>query len=228
MSADQPILLITSRADFAPLADALRQGGLAVIHAADAEVDYASRASVQAGLSAVLAGTPRPKAILYAAATAETLARTAAHEIGDARWEASVHDPLRDGLFVMQALHALMPKDPPPIFFLGPAMGVTGAVGFTALSAVIEGQRALMKSCARQWGKDGWRLNWIGLGNSACLPKLVDAKAPVLPDMSGPAIGHQPAIADEVGPLIALLSEGAARPLTGASLFVDGGEWMLP
>lgn len=85
-----------------------------------------------------------------------------------------------------------------------------------------------MKSCARQWGKDGWRLNWIGVGSTAFLPKLIGAKAPVLPDMSGPAIGHQPSIAEEVGPLIALLSEGAARPLTGASLFVDGGEWMLP
>ena len=49
----------------------------------------------------------------------------------------------------------------------GPSVALVGAAGLVPLITLAEAQRTLVKSAARQWGRHGMRLNWVGVGGAA-------------------------------------------------------------
>ncbi|MNC57462.1 hypothetical protein D3C75_1071250 [compost metagenome] len=111
---------------------------------------------------------------------------------------------------------------------VGPNFSLTGAGGLAALSVLSEGQRAMMKSAARQWGAQGIRLNWLGLDSHVFDAQLANAALPLSPEMGPPppALGFVPGITTGVAQTIAMLI--GATAITGASIPVDGGVWMVP
>jgi NAD(P)-dependent dehydrogenase (short-subunit alcohol dehydrogenase family) len=93
-----------------------------------------------------------------------------------------------------------------------------------------EAQRTLIKSAARQWGRHGMRLNWVGVSPAHYAAELGDAAFPQSPELGPPppALGHLPEPEAEVADVIAWLAGDAARGVTGATFNLDGGDWMVP
>jgi NAD(P)-dependent dehydrogenase (short-subunit alcohol dehydrogenase family) len=87
-----------------------------------------------------------------------------------------------------------------------------------------------MKSVARQVGDRGITLNWIGVAPAAYAAKLAEAEIPHGPEMGPPAyaLGRIPSLKEDVARTVALFANGGAAAFTGASINIDGGEWMQP
>jgi NAD(P)-dependent dehydrogenase (short-subunit alcohol dehydrogenase family) len=116
------------------------------------------------------------------------------------------------------------------ILMFGPVLSLVGAPGLVPLSTVLEGQRALVKSAARQWGRKGIRVNWVAIGSEGNYPALASAAIPQVIELGPPPppLGRVPNLASDAAALIGLLGSDAASVITGATLNIDGGNWMVP
>jgi NAD(P)-dependent dehydrogenase (short-subunit alcohol dehydrogenase family) len=114
------------------------------------------------------------------------------------------------------------------IVVVGPSVALVGAPGLVPLVTLAEAQRTLVKSAARQWSAQGLRLNWIGVSGPLYSQTLRDARFPSVPELGPPppALGRVPAIDAEVADVIGWLA--CASGVTGATLNLDGGDWMVP
>ena len=97
-----------------------------------------------------------------------------------------------------------------------------------ALSTAAEGQRGLVKSTARRWGQWGITVNWIAAAPRGLAPVFATLPLPVKPDTVMVALGRPLDLATEIVPVIEFLGSLAGRVLTGATVMLDGGEWMVP
>ena len=77
------------------------------------------------------------------------------------RWHDSCRSPMTSTLLFLQAASMHFAGAPASIVGLGPSFALTGAPQAVALCTALEGQRALFKSAARQWGERGITLNWV-------------------------------------------------------------------
>lgn len=94
-----------------------------------------------------------------------------------------------------------------------PTASMSGVAGLAALCAVVEAQRVLAKSTARQWGTHGITVNCLAPGE----PGSAGALAP--PALNGSV---------DLGGVLRFLVSDVSADLTGATLCVDGGVWMAP
>jgi NAD(P)-dependent dehydrogenase (short-subunit alcohol dehydrogenase family) len=94
-----------------------------------------------------------------------------------------------------------------------PTASMSGVAGLASLCAVVEAQRVLAKSTARQWGAHGITVNCLAPGE----PASAGALAP--PALAGPV---------DLAGVLRFLASDASGQLTGATLSVDGGVWMAP
>ncbi|WP_022981580.1 SDR family oxidoreductase [Ideonella sp. B508-1] len=133
-------------------------------------------------------------------------------------------------LFCLQAAHAALRERGGSVVLIGPSESLVGASGQVPLMTLAEGQRSLVKSAARQWGCLGIRLNWVGVAGSHYAPALAQAAFPLSPELGDPppALGVAPEPDGAVADAVAWLAGDAARGVTGASLNLDGGDWMVP
>ncbi|UXJ50188.1 SDR family oxidoreductase [Pseudomonas citronellolis] len=146
----------------------------------------------------------------------------------EGQWKSACLDPLRTTRHCLQAAWRVLAGRPAQIVLIGPNLSLTGAGGLTALSTLSEGQRGLMKSAARQWGAQGIQLNWLGVDSQVFASELGSALLAQSPEMGtpAPALGRAPDLSVGVAQTLALLI--GAHALTGASIPVDGGFWMVP
>ncbi|HEX4583757.1 MAG TPA: SDR family oxidoreductase [Burkholderiaceae bacterium] len=147
--------------------------------------------------------------------------------MADEDWSSACHAAMKATLYCLQAAHAQMAARGGSIVVLGPSLSLAGAAGLVALSTAAEGQRGLVKSSARQWGSRGLTVNWIALAPVSLAPVLSRTDLPLKPDPVPVALARRPAVS-EVLPLIEFLASSAGRSMTGATLMLDGGEWMVP
>ena len=113
------------------------------------------------------------------------------------------------------------------ILLVGPALSLVGAEGLVPLSTALEGQRALAKSAARQWGSHGIVINWLAVASTVFAPELAEAKLPRPVSPEPLALGDAPTLAGIV-PLIFAMADRAGAVLAGATQCLDGGEVMTP
>jgi len=165
--------------------------------------------------------------ILFVACPDVALRPQAFESLGDEAWRDGVDRPLELMLSTLHALSTLYPSDPPPTVFAGPSMALSGGDGLALLGAVAEGQRALMKSAARQMGKRGFRFTWLAIDNLLFAPELESADLPKSQDPDPLATGSA-VDASQIAALLSLLADPRAKGLIGQSLALDGGELMLP
>lgn len=108
------------------------------------------------------------------------------------------------------------------------AAGITGMADYGAYSMAKEAIRALTRTAAREWGRDGIVVNAIAPG--AASPRGQDAAARAEAEyreyLKEHPMGRQGDPEDDIGPVALFLCSGACRFLTGQTLMVDGGAFL--
>jgi NAD(P)-dependent dehydrogenase (short-subunit alcohol dehydrogenase family) len=144
-------------------------------------------------------------------------------------WEGATHAALRSTIYCFQAAHNYFKDRGGSIVAFGPVVSLVGASGLVPLATALEAERALAKSAARQWGPKGIRVNWLALANEH-YSELRSAAIPSVPEagVSGPPVGYVPELASDVANAVEVLASPAAAAITGATINLDGGNWMVP
>ena len=144
-------------------------------------------------------------------------------------WVRLGQQPLRDFFQWCSPVSGLLGPAgrPARVIALAPSMALAGSPGSTAWAAAAEGQRSLVKALARAWGTRGITVNTIAVPAAVLTGHATDDDAPLdrpgLQPLSLPAL---PTLRDEVAGVLASLLEPAWAAVTGATLAVDGGQWM--
>lgn len=108
------------------------------------------------------------------------------------------------------------------------AAGITGMAGYGAYNMAKEAIRALTRTAAREWGRDGIVVNAIAPG--AASPRGQDAAARAEAEyrefLKDHPMGRQGDPEDDIGPVALFLCSDACRFLTGQTFMVDGGAFL--
>jgi NAD(P)-dependent dehydrogenase (short-subunit alcohol dehydrogenase family) len=143
-------------------------------------------------------------------------------------WQASCKVAMTATLRMLQATSTSFDSQPLTIVGLGPTFALTGAASHAPLCAALEGQRALFKSTARQWGERGITLNWVFAAAESLSLVFDEVQPPRRPDPVAVALIRRPGLENEICSTLASFAGEAGRHLTGTTITVDGGEWMVP
>lgn len=143
-----------------------------------------------------------------------------------ADWHAMADEPLEAAVRLARGAHPRLAASHGTIVFLVPLMASAGGEGFAAMATAAEGIRLLAKGLAKTWGSDGIRAHAITLDPSAFLSSADAAGMAEANSLHDPPLGGVPGLTDEVAGIVDTLTSADVRPLTGASLVVDGGLWM--
>lgn len=143
-------------------------------------------------------------------------------------WRRCADEPQLRLLEILQGLRDALAGRPCSVVLLGASIGMTGAANHVALATATEGQRGLMKALARQWG-DSWRLNWVTVTAPLMFPDIGYDDIPEQCELGDytPPLGRRPDWADVARTALMLAGQDAGG-VTGQTVIVDGGEWMLP
>jgi NAD(P)-dependent dehydrogenase (short-subunit alcohol dehydrogenase family) len=113
---------------------------------------------------------------------------------------------------------------------LGSVSGMRGDAGFASYAMAKEAIRALTRVAAREWGPLGITANvicpfsdspgyeWMQEADPAFAQSLIDDTA----------LGRIGSSAEEVGSTVAFLASAEGGYITGQTINVDGGMWMVP
>ena len=108
------------------------------------------------------------------------------------------------------------------------AAGITGMADYGAYNMAKEAIRALTRTAAREWGRDGIVVNAIAPG--AASPRGRDAAARADAEyreyLDAHPMGRQGDPEEDIGPVALFLCSDACRFLTGQTLMVDGGAFL--
>ena len=211
---------LTDGAD-APIADI----GKGVIRIA---ASFSSRAALEHAFAAAVERVGAPSQVVASAMPRIALDAQDIETISDERWRASCGAAMKSVLYSLQASQSQMATRGGSVVVIGPSLSLAGAPQLVPLSTAIEGQRGLVKSTARQWGKLGLTVNWIAAAPRALSPLFDKLPLPVKPDPVPVALGRPLDLGSEIAPVIEFLGSAAGRVMTGATLMLDGGEWMVP
>lgn len=137
--------------------------------------------------------------------------------VTDDEFRAAWEEPLRT---TVEAMIAARAAGATRLVVVTSTAGMTGAERGAPLAMSAEALRALVKSVARQWGREGITANTIAVD-----PGLLGVAAGAV-SIAPRALGEPGDPAEELGPIVAFCCSPAAGHLTGATLTVDGGSWM--
>jgi NAD(P)-dependent dehydrogenase (short-subunit alcohol dehydrogenase family) len=133
-------------------------------------------------------------------------------------------------LWGMQAVYPHMQREGwGRIVNVASAAGITGMPGYGAYNASKEAIRALTRTAAREWGRDGVVVNCICPGAASkrgqdAAARDEDAHREFMRDHP---IGRQGDPEDDIAPVVLFLCSDACRYLTGQTLMVDGGAFLF-
>jgi NAD(P)-dependent dehydrogenase (short-subunit alcohol dehydrogenase family) len=141
-------------------------------------------------------------------------------ETDEATWDREAEAPIRAALFTLQGARECFGERGGSIVVAIPTIALTGAAGLVAFASACEGIRLLVKSAARDWGRDGVRVNCITLPVEAW---GVDSH---VPNRFGPSLDATNGTG--AGGAVALLLSRLSNGVTGATIGVDHGTVMAP
>ncbi|MCH7867819.1 MAG: SDR family oxidoreductase [Myxococcales bacterium] len=135
----------------------------------------------------------------------------------------------RGTLYFMQAAYPHLKKSGGRIINIGSASGLEGRAGLAAYGAAKEAIRALSKTAAHEWGRDGINVNIIcPLANSPGVAAMIEHN----PDFetqvtAGQPIGRIGDCENDIGPVAVFLASDDSRYVTGHTIPADGGAYMI-
>jgi 3-oxoacyl-[acyl-carrier protein] reductase len=244
MNSGRTIYVVGSGIDIgAPIAAALASGGAKVAWITDAAgppsvdvpasvVKIAARFDSRGALSDAFAAAaqaigPAQQVVLSVMPEAGVRPRDIV-AVSDADWADVCGQTMKATLYTLQAAHGQMAQVGGSVVVIGGSFSLAGAAQLIPFSTAIEGQRGLVKSTARQWGKSGITVNWIAAAAKGLSERFADVKLPFKGDSVPVAFGRTLDLAREIVPVVEFLGGPAGRVMTGATLLLDGGEWMVP
>jgi NAD(P)-dependent dehydrogenase (short-subunit alcohol dehydrogenase family) len=189
------------------------------------EFDLADQPTAHAGLAGIAEQYGRLDALVSAHVPPAAQQATPMTAMTDETWQAVWEDTMRVMIYSLQGAYAQFLKSTPTggrFVVLIPALAMTGGPGYSATSAMAEGQRLLMKSVARQWGPENVTANAITLANSVLLPGCPDFEF----SLAERALGRTGDPETDIGPVVSFLCSDLARFVTGTTFFCEGGLWM--
>jgi NAD(P)-dependent dehydrogenase (short-subunit alcohol dehydrogenase family) len=109
------------------------------------------------------------------------------------------------------------------------AAGITGMAGYGPYNAAKEAIRALTRTAAREWGRDGIVVNAVAPGaaskrGQAALARAETEQRPLLTERAIDRLGDPE---EDIAPVVLFLCSDACRYLTGQTLMVDGGAFLF-
>jgi NAD(P)-dependent dehydrogenase (short-subunit alcohol dehydrogenase family) len=132
-------------------------------------------------------------------------------------------------LWAMQAVHPYM-RDAGwgRIVNFASASGMTGMAGYGAYNAAKEAIRALTRTAAREWGRDGIVVNAIapGAASKRGLEAAERNDAAFREFLRDHPIGRQGDPEADIGPVALFLCSDGCRFVTGQTFMVDGGAFL--
>lgn len=192
-------------------------------------LDLSSRAAVGTSIDTALVRLGAPDLVALSIVPEGAVRMAPLSSWSESGWRSCAMEALRATMWIFDALgRHLKPTGAGAVVMIGPALSLVGAPDLIALSTLLEGQRGLMKSVARQWGGAGVRVNWIAAAPRALSPVFDDAPLAAKPDMVSVALGRPADPSAEIAPVLGFLASAGGRGFTGATLSLDGGEWMVP
>ncbi len=108
------------------------------------------------------------------------------------------------------------------------AAGITGMADYGAYNMSKESIRALTRTAAREWGRDGIVVNAIapGAASKRGQDAAKRAEAEYREFLKDHPMGRQGDPEDDIGPVALFLCSDACRFLTGQTFMVDGGAFL--
>lgn len=142
--------------------------------------------------------------------------------VDEAGWVAAVGDPLRSYVEFLQAAERKLRGLGGRVVVVVPTIATSGAANLVPWSTVAEGQRALAKSVARTWGAEGVIVNCVAVPAALLVetPEVAER-----PNLQRSAL-DEPTLEHAVAAVIAMLCSVSVDGVTGATIGVDGGQWM--
>ena len=199
----------------------------ATVSRVGAELDIGSAQSVANGIDAAIAAAGVPDLVVLNVIPPAAMQVASIEAMREADWRSASMEGLRTTVRILQALGPHLKPRGGAIVFVAPSLSLVGTQDMIGLTTLLEGQRGLVKSVARQWGACGVTLNWIAAQPRALAP-FEGVRLAAKPDAVSVALGRAPDPRTEIAPILAFLATKAGRAMTGATLMLDGGEWMVP
>lgn len=190
------------------------------------EVDIRDRDQVEATVLRTVERFGRLDALVNNAHTFTPKAALA--EVSEADVETN-HATVRGTLWAMQAARPHMAGAGwGRIVNVASAAGIVGMSGYGAYNAAKEAIRALTRTAAREWGRDGIVVNAIAPGAASRRGQDAARRDREAFDrfMREHPMGRQGDPEDDIAPVVAFLCSDACRYLTGQTLMVDGGAFL--
>ena len=136
---------------------------------------------------------------------------------------------MKSVLYALQASHTHMSARGGSIVVIGPSLSLAGAPQLVPLSTAIEGQRGLVKSSGAPVGqaRPHGQLDRRGAARAvaAVRPRCRCRSSPIRcrSHSAGRSTSRR-----EIVPVIEFLGSAGRTRDDGATLMLDGGEWMVP
>jgi NAD(P)-dependent dehydrogenase (short-subunit alcohol dehydrogenase family) len=199
----------------------------AIVGRVGRDLDISSAESIARGIDAAIAQHGAPDLVILNVIPEAALRPAPITEMNESEWRDAAMEGLRTTVNVLPALGKNLKPRGGAIVFVAPSASLVGTPSMIALTTLLEGQRGLMKSVARQWGAIGVTLNWIAAAPRTLAP-FEGVSFASKPDTVTVALGRAPDPRSEIAPLLGYLGSDAGPAITGATLVLDGGEWMMP
>jgi len=190
--------------------------------------DKSSLSTTRESVDAALAVVGEPAVVVVRTLPDEALRGCEAIEHNSLHWNEACGRTMLQTIHLLQCLAPALKRQQASVIFVGPSLSLVGAAGLAALVTLLESQRGLMKSIARQWGKHGVTCNWVALEARELLSEFSRFNIPARMEAVPVALGRRPNASGDLSGVVEFLGSAAGRTLTGTTLCLDGGEWMVP
>jgi NAD(P)-dependent dehydrogenase (short-subunit alcohol dehydrogenase family) len=197
------------------------------VDALGVECNILERPSIEAAVATTVDKYGRVDALINNAHTFTSKASVAEMSAEDVDLN---HGTVKGTLWAMQAVYPHMKERGwGRIVNFVSAAGITGMAGYGAYNASKEAIRALTRTAAREWGREGIVVNAIAPGAASKRGQEAAARneAEYRDFLRDHPMGRQGDPEADIGPVALFLCSDGCRFLTGQTFMVDGGAFLF-